>query len=238
MKTVFQEIEQNGLVVSKRKMELYKQKISFLGLEIGNGKFELQPHISQKIIELPDKLDNKKKIQAFLGLVNYARKFIPNLAKLVGPLYGKISKNGEAFNSEDIKLVQKIKDEVKKIKPLELPLTTDYIIIECDGCKNGWGAVLKCKPSKYSDKTTERIAAYASGNFNTASNWTSLDFEIQALINALDKFKIYLDKDFTVKTDCEAIVKFITNENSKKINKNTMAQFAEFNPGVWLFYYF
>lgn len=95
LKTVLQEIENNGLVISKKKMELFKQKISFLGLEIGNGKVELQPHISQKIIDFPDKLDSKKKIQAFLGLVNYARKFIPNLAKLVGPLYGKISKNGE-----------------------------------------------------------------------------------------------------------------------------------------------
>lgn len=28
------------------------------------------------------------------------------------------------FNIEDIKLIQKIKEEVKKIKPLELPLET------------------------------------------------------------------------------------------------------------------
>ena len=115
---------------------------------------------------------------------------------MVGPLYSKTTKSGQRhFNSEDIKLVKKIKEAVKNIKPLELPLVTDYIIIEVDGCKEGWGAILLSKPNKYSPKDTEKICSYASGNFNKAgSNWTSLDFEIQALISALEKFKIFLHK--------------------------------------------
>ena len=97
-------------------MELFKRKISFLGLEIGNGKTELQSHISTKILEFPEKFENLKQIQTFLGLVNYARKFIPNLSKLVGPLYSKTTKNGQRhFNQEDIKLVKVIKEAVKKL---------------------------------------------------------------------------------------------------------------------------
>ena len=98
------------------------------------------------------------------SLVNYARKFIPHLSKLVGPLYSKTTKNGQRyFNTEDIKLVKQIKEAVKNLKPLELPLSTDYIIIETDGCKTGWGAVLLCKPNKYSSKNSEKVCAYASG---------------------------------------------------------------------------
>ena len=184
-------------------------------------KIELQPHISTKIIDFPERFENLKQIQAFLGLVNYARKFIPNLSKLVGPLYSKTTKNGQRkFNKEDIKLVKEIKEVVKKIKQLELPLITDYIIIETDGCKEGWGAVLLCKTNKYLPKNSEKICAYTSGNFNkTGLNWTSLDYEIQALINALEKFKLFLNKEFTVRTDCEAIVKFIKNDQSKKVNR-------------------
>jgi ribonuclease HI len=220
LQQVFEEIKKNGIVVSKRKMELFKRKISFLGLEIGNGKIELQPHISTKILEFPEKIQTLKQIQAFLGLVNYARKFIPNLSKLVGPLYSKTTKNGQRhFNQEDIKLIKEIKMAVKNIKPLELPLVTDYIIIEVDGCKEGWGAVLLSKPNKYSSKDDEKICSYASGNFKTSTNWTSLDFEIQALLNALEKFKIFLHSEFTVRTDCEAIVKFIKNDQSKKMNR-------------------
>ena len=139
----------------------------------------------------------------------------------MGPLYSKTTKNGQRhFNQEDIKLVKVIKEAVKNIKSLELPLVTDYIIIEVDGCKEGWGAVLLCKSDKYSPKDTEKICSYASGSFNkTGMNWTSIDYEIQALINALEKFKIFLHKEFTVRTDCEAIVRFIKNDQSKKINR-------------------
>ena len=220
LKTVFNEIKKHGIVISKRKMELFKRKFSFLGLEIGNGKIELQPHISIKILEFPEKFENLKQIQAFLGLVNYARKFIPNLSKLVGPLYGKTTNNGQRhFNIEDIKLVKQIKEAVKNIKPLELPLSTDYIIIETDGCKTGWGAVLLCKPNKYSLKNNEKLCSYASGNFQNKSNWSSIDFEIQAFIYALEKFKIFLNNEFTVRTDCEAIVRFLKNDQSKKVNR-------------------
>ena len=96
-----------------------------------------------------------------MGLINYAPKFIPNLSKLVGPLYSKTTKSGQRhFNMEDIKLVKTIKEAVKNIKPLELPLVTDYIIIKVDGCKEGWGVVLLCKLDKYSSKDTEKTIVH------------------------------------------------------------------------------
>jgi hypothetical protein len=75
------------------------------------------------------------------------------LAKLAGPLYAKLRKNGHKyFNSEDIKLVRIIKDKVKDFKPLELPLYNHYFIIEANASKDGSGAILKQKPNKYSPK--------------------------------------------------------------------------------------
>ena len=40
-------------------------------------------------------MDDKKTLQQFLGIVNYARNYIENLAKLAGPLYAKLRKNGQ-----------------------------------------------------------------------------------------------------------------------------------------------
>lgn len=49
---------------------------------------------------------------------------------------------------------------------------------------------------------------------------SSVDQEILAVNYALDSFRLYLlDKEeFTVRADCEAIVKFINNKDSKKIS--------------------
>jgi hypothetical protein len=37
-------------------------------------------------------MDDKKVLQQFLGIVNYARNYIDNLAKLAGALYVKLKK--------------------------------------------------------------------------------------------------------------------------------------------------
>ena len=85
-------------------MELWKNHINFLGVILGEGKVKLQPHIATKVLDMPDKLDNTKDLQKFLGLVNYARNFIKDLGKITGPLYSKTGSKGQKyFNTEDIK---------------------------------------------------------------------------------------------------------------------------------------
>jgi hypothetical protein len=54
----------------------------------------LQDHIAKKILQFSDAMDDKKVLQQFLRLVNYARNYTNNLAKLAGPLYAKLRKNG------------------------------------------------------------------------------------------------------------------------------------------------
>lgn len=93
-------------------MELGKEYIKFLGVIIGKGQIELQPHTDQKILEMPNKLEVLKQIQELLGLLNYARPFIKTLSKLVGPITNKTKKNGAGhFDSEDIKVTIKIKEK-------------------------------------------------------------------------------------------------------------------------------
>jgi hypothetical protein len=82
-------------------------------------------------------------LQKFLGLVNYARPYVKDIGKVIGPLYSKTNLIGQKhFNIEDIKLVKKVKELVKNLPPLRLPLDTDYMIIESDVSDLGWGAVL------------------------------------------------------------------------------------------------
>ncbi|PKU66606.1 putative mitochondrial protein [Dendrobium catenatum] len=161
---ILSKFESHGLIISKKKMTLCVQHIEFLGSEIGKGKIKLQPHISKKILEMPDKLEDIKLLRTFLGLLNYARPFIKDLSKYTKPLYNKTSLKGtRTFNREDVLLVQKIKDLVSKLPELTLPVDSDYLIIESDGCEQGWGGTLIRKPNKFYNKSEERICRYASG---------------------------------------------------------------------------
>ena len=78
-------------------MKLFKTQIEFLGLELENGQIKLQDHIVQKINNFPDKLEDLKTLQSFLGLLNYPRPYIINLSRLTGPLYSKTKNTGQRY---------------------------------------------------------------------------------------------------------------------------------------------
>lgn len=70
--------------------------------------------LPKKVLDMPDKLENTKELQKFLGLKNYAGNFIQNLGKIAGPLYSKLGSKGQKyFHTKDIKLVQEIKRKKK-----------------------------------------------------------------------------------------------------------------------------
>ena len=193
LQIVLKKFEEHGIIISKSKMQLFQQTIEFVGVIIGDGKILLQPHISEKILTFPDKIEETKELQKFLRLLNYARPFIKNLSRISGPLFSKVGSKGQKyFNQEDIKLVKSLKEIVTKLPPLDLPLINDYLIIETDGCSLGWGAVLLAKPHKYSAKNTEKICRYSSGKYKEKGNISSIDAEVLAIIYAIDSFRILI----------------------------------------------
>ena len=99
---VFEELINYGLIVSRTKIKLFKNQIEFLGLELENVQVKLQEHIVQKINNFPDKLEDLKTLQSFLGLLNYARPYIKNLSQLAGPLYSKTKITGQKILTRKI----------------------------------------------------------------------------------------------------------------------------------------
>ena len=74
LEIVLREFINNGIVISKNKIALEKQDIEYLGMYIKSGTIQLQDHIAKKVLEFPDKLEDKKQLQAFLG---FNKKFYP-----------------------------------------------------------------------------------------------------------------------------------------------------------------
>ncbi|ANV20896.1 ORF3 protein [Dioscorea bacilliform RT virus 2] len=220
--------EANGLVLSPTKMKIGTSNIEFLGARIGNHKIQLQEHIIKKIADFPEsELMTTKGMRAWLGILNYARSYIPNLGKTLGPLYSKVSPNGEKrMNAQDWALVRKVKISIQNLPELEIPPKNCVIIIETDGCMEGWGGVCKWKLFAKDPKATEKVCAYASGKFNPPKS--TIDAEIFAVMNSLEKFKIhYLDKEhIVIRTDCQAIISFY---NKSVDNKPSRVRWVAFN---------
>ena len=118
--------EKWGLILSPTKMKIAVPEIEFLGAVIGNNKIKLQPHIIKKIAEFDENsLKEKRGLRAWLGILNYARSYIPNLGTLLGPLYQKTSPHGDKrMKNSDWKLVRKIKKRCKNCQILSYHLPT------------------------------------------------------------------------------------------------------------------
>lgn len=228
--------KENGLVLSPSKMKVAVSEIDFLGVTLGNREIKLQEHFIKKIINFDEEvLQTTKGLRSFLGVLNFARSYILKLGLLLSPLYSKTSCYGDKrFKSADWQLVRQIKQLVQNLGDLELPPPEAYIIIETDGCMEGWGAVCKWKPKKFDPKPIEKICAYASGKFSPLKS--AIDGEIHAAMEGLAAFKIhYLDKkEITLRTDCDAIIRFFNKTNQNKPSRVRWLGFIDFctNTGV------
>ncbi|KAL0449601.1 UNVERIFIED_CONTAM: Polyprotein P3 [Sesamum latifolium] len=77
----FDVCHREGLVLSEKKATIAVNKIEFPGILIDETCIELQDHIVEKIRNFSDVLKDKKHLQSFLGVVNFAGIFIKDLAK-------------------------------------------------------------------------------------------------------------------------------------------------------------
>lgn len=178
---------------------------------------------------------DKKGMRSWLGLLNYARNYIPNLGKLLSPLYAKTSPTGDKrMNQQDWALVKQIKELVKHLPDLEVPSEGSYIILETDGCMSGLGGggVCKWKRQKGDPKSTEKICAYASGKFTPPKS--TIDAEIYAVMTSLEALKIYfLDKEeLIIRTDCQAIISFFGKISNNKPSQVRWLAFTDYITGT------
>nr|GEW13192.1 ORFIII-like polyprotein [Tanacetum cinerariifolium] len=142
--------EDNGLVLSLTKIKIAVLTIDFLGAIIGEGTIKLQPHIIKKIMNFnEEELKTKKGLRSFLGILNYARNHILKLGILLRPLYEKTNAHGDKrLKPFDYELVRKIKEQVQSLPNLEIPPKNAYIILETDGCMEGWGGIVNGKRAR------------------------------------------------------------------------------------------
>ncbi|KAL2485523.1 orf y [Abeliophyllum distichum] len=198
-----------GIVLSKKKAELFKEKIGYLGLEIAYGHKQLKPHILTHIQEFPNEIQDQKQLMRFLGCLTYAESFIKDLAKMRSPLQKKLKKD-HRWNgtTNDTAYVQKIKKKIKDLLSLYHPKTGDRMIIETDASQEFWGGVLKALDS---NDNIEKLCSYSSGTFTDAEkNYHINEKEILAMKKAITKFRLYIISDrFLVRTDSSTCKSFM-----------------------------
>ncbi|KAL0366912.1 UNVERIFIED_CONTAM: Enzymatic polyprotein [Sesamum radiatum] len=156
--TFYDACHREGLVLSEKKSTIAVNKIEFLGILIDETGIELQDHIVEKICNFPDILKDKKHLQSFLGVVNFAGIFIKDLAKYrkdFRPLLKETENSKWKWEEIHTQRVRELKQVCSNLPKLAIPQDEDELVVYTDANDYRWVAVLMKKTT-----TGEELCRY------------------------------------------------------------------------------
>ena len=160
---------------------------------------------------------NPKQVCAFLGLVEYYRKFIKNFAKIAKPLT-MLTRMDVKFKWKEThhSAFMKLKDTIIQAPILRYPDTTKPYIVYTD-TYNASGAQLS-----QMHKEAEFPVAFLSHTFtDTQWRWSTPKQEAYGIYFAIKKWNYYLQgADIIVRNDHKPLAWFLNGKNENmKINR-------------------
>ena len=188
--------QKEGLVLNSKKLELWRECVTFFGAEYSATGMHPDPKKIQGIVEMTAPQD-KQQLQSFLGMVNYMGTFIPNLSHHTEPLRSMLKQDAVfAWDKVKTRSFQQIKNLILKANetPLRYYDRTKPVIVQADASLCGLGACLLQE---------EQPIAFASKSLTDAeSRYANIERELLAIIFACQRFSTYLlGRSFIAESD-------------------------------------
>ena len=232
LRTVFAILEQNGLVVNRKKCELGKTSLEFLGHLVDTRGIRPSPEKVDAILATKQPT-NIKQLQRFHGMVNYYRRFISqaahHLAALFDALQGK-PKHLEWSDSlqksfESIKLALATATMLHHPDPsLPLALTTDASDVAIGGVVEQRGS-----------RGWEPLAFFSKKLEESQKKWCPYDRELHAVHKAVRHFKHMLEgREFTIYTDHQSLIPSLSKKTDAPTARQTnqLSEIAEYSTDI------
>lgn len=146
LRILFRRLADTGLVINKKKCELGRSTIAFLGHEITDQGIQPLPHRVQAIQEfpIPNSLTN---LREFIGMIGFYHRFIPGLTEVLAPLHDLLKGNSKTFEATSYfrKQIQVAKSILANAILLNFPFSSAPFSLTTDASGVAVGAVLDQK---------------------------------------------------------------------------------------------
>ena len=186
-----------GLRLKKQKCQFLVKSVDYLGYTIDQKGIRPFEGKVEAVKAAPNP-KNLTELKAYLGLLTYYGKFLPNLANVLAPLYQLLQKDLKwNWGDQEQQSFNKSKEMLTSTALLVHYDPTKPLVFSCDASQYGIGAVLS---QVYSGE--EKPVAYASRTLTKAErNYGQLEKGL-ALLFGVKKLHVYLfGRNFTFCTD-------------------------------------
>lgn len=200
---VLRRLSQANIRVNVEKSEFFTTEVAYLGFKFSVNGMEPTDDKIRALLEIPPP-KSVTELKAFLGVVTFYGRFVPNLSTVAFPL-NNLTRNNVKFHwsAQCEKAFRSIKQILASAETLvhyspDLPL-----ILAVDASSVGVGAVLS-----HLIDGVEKPIAYASKTLSqTQQRYSQIDKEAYAIRWGVEKFFYYLcGRRFTLYTDHQPLV--------------------------------
>ena len=206
LEQVLQRLQDSGIHLSAEKCKFGQEQVEYLGHLIDATGIHPTRNKVRAINEAPIPT-NITQLRAFVGLINYYGKFIPQAAARMAPLYRLLEKDQAwVWTEECDSAFQTCKEMLTSDAVLVHYDSTRLIRLACDASSYGLGAVLS-----HVFEDGEHPVAFASRTLSKAEkNYSQIEKEALALIFGVKKFHKYLfGRCFTLVTDHKPLLSIL-----------------------------
>jgi hypothetical protein len=237
VRAVFEALRKAGLYCNLKKTKLFQYEIDFLGHHISQRGIEADTKKVERIMNWPQPKTSTN-VRAFLGLVRYISKFLPDLATWTPTLENLTTKECDKDFPEWNANHQRAFDEIKRIVVSRDCLTVidhenrgeNKIFVTADASDKRSGALLSYGETWES----ARPVAFESTSFKDAElNYPIHEKELLAIIRALKKWRVDLiGNDFTIFTDHRTLESFDTQKDLSRRQARWMEFLSQFEYSI------
>nr|VZI36718.1 unnamed protein product [Spirometra erinaceieuropaei] len=217
---VFDRLDKFAVVVDPSKCVLGVPSLKFLGHQVDSEGLRPLPSKVEAVRNFPPPT-SKRRLQRFLGMVNFYRRFLPNCADPILPLTNRLSgpKGPLELTGESLTAFERIKNFLADATLITHPAPEVQLSLMVDAFTVGVSAVLQ----QHLADSTRPLDFFFKKRLPVETRYSIFGHELLAIYLAAKHFRHFLEgRCFTVFTDHRPLT-FALRSHSDKYNPSEIA---------------
>lgn len=237
---VLTRLEENQLYVKPSKCVFFADELEFCGFVVGKGLLRPVP-MKVDVLKNWPRPTNVHEVRQFLGMAEYYRRCIKDLAKISAPLSDLLKTTDEALRKKKFRAVQwnlacekafqELKDRLTTSPVVRQPIRDQPFTIETDASEWAIGAVLL---QRQEDGILHPVAYDGRKLSGAELNYPVHEKELLAIKHALHVWRPYIENgtETTVITDHESLKYLKTTKNPSKRLARWVDEFQSYDLNI------